>query len=83
MGLLEIVKKEIPDIDINVNDNDLEEELKANIALYLYSRGYITSGIGAKFLSKSRVEFLFLAAKYKIPMFEYSKDEVKRELNNG
>lgn len=83
MDILEAVKKDIPDLDININDKALEDELKTNIAIYLYSRGYISSGIAAKFLSISRIEFLFLAGKWKVPMFEFSQEELERELNDN
>ena len=68
---------------ISISREKLEIELKEIIALYLYSKAYITSGMAARFVRISRIEFLLLAGKSKIPMFNYSKEELLRELKNA
>jgi len=50
------------------------------VALHLYSQGQITSGTAANIIGISRVEFLQLAGKEKIPMFGYSEEELANEL---
>lgn len=80
MTFLEIVKEKAPEIAIHTREDILEKELTEVVALHLYLNGQITSGTAAKMIGISRVEFLQLAGKHKIPMFEFSQEELRNEL---
>jgi predicted HTH domain antitoxin len=83
MKISQYIEKLVPDIGISIKGDEIEKEILQVIALHLYSKGYITSGKASKLLGISRIEFLFLAGSKKIPMFEYSEEELKRELENA
>ncbi len=80
MTLFEVVKTRVPEIAINTREDLVEKELTEVIALHLYSQGRITSGTAAKLIGISRIEFLQLAGKHQIPMYEYSEEELRNEL---
>lgn len=79
MKISQYIEKLVPEIGLSLKEDEIEKEMLQVIALYLYSKGYITSGKASKLLGMSRIEFLFLAGSRKIPMFEYSEEELRRE----
>jgi predicted HTH domain antitoxin len=80
MTFVEVLKSKAPEITLHRKEDLIEREIAEVVALYLYSQGQITSGIAANIIGISRVDFLHLAGKEKIPMFEYSEEELANEL---
>ena len=80
MTFVEVLKSKAPEITLHTKEVIIEKQIAEVVALYLYSQGYITSGTAANIIGISRVEFLQLAGKEKIPMFEYSEEELANEL---
>ena len=80
MTFVEVLKSKAPEIALETKEDIIEKEVAEVVALFLYSQGQITSGTAANIIGISRVEFLHLAGKEKIPMFEYSEAELKNEL---
>ncbi len=81
MTFVEVLKSRAPEIIFPTRQDVMEKEIAEVIALHFYSQGLITSGTAANIIGISRVEFLQLAGQEKIPMFEYSEEELANELN--
>ncbi|MCK5059046.1 MAG: UPF0175 family protein [Candidatus Aminicenantes bacterium] len=80
MTFVEALKLKAVEITIHTREDIIEREIAEIVALHLYSQGKITSGTAARIIGIPRVEFLQLAGKEKIPMFEYSEEELANEL---
>ena len=80
MTFVEALKSKAPEMTLHRKEDLIEREIAEVVALHLYSQGQITSGNAANIIGISRVEFLQLAGKEKIPMFEYSEEELANEL---
>ncbi len=83
MTFLEIIKSKAPEVTLHTREDLFERELAEVIALHLYSQGRVTSGTAAKLIGISRVDFLHLAGMHKIPMYEYSEEELAHELQES
>jgi predicted HTH domain antitoxin len=80
MTFVEALKFKAPEIKLHRKEDLIEREIAEVVALHLYSQSQITSGTAANIIVISRVDFLQLAGKEKIPMFEYSEEELTNEL---
>jgi predicted HTH domain antitoxin len=80
MTFVDVLKSKAPEVTLHAREDIVERELAEVVALHLYSQGKITSGTAAGIIGISRGEFLRLAGKEKIPMFEFSTDELENEL---
>ncbi|MCD6167055.1 UPF0175 family protein [bacterium] len=60
-----------------------ERELRFLVAAKLYEMGRIFSGRAAEMADMSRVEFLEALGKYRIPVFNYSLEELEREIREA
>ena len=82
MKFIDLLKEKIPTLTLHQNEERLEREIAELVALHLYSRGLISSGNAAKIIGIPRNEFILLAGIGKIPMFEYSEEELNHELQD-
>jgi predicted HTH domain antitoxin len=80
MTFVEALKSKAPEITLHTREDIVERKIAEVVALYLYSQGQITSGTAAGIVGIPRGEFLQLAGKEKIPMFEFSEEELLNEL---
>jgi predicted HTH domain antitoxin len=80
MTFVETLKSKAPEIALHIREDIIEREISEIVALHLYSQGQVSSGTAAGIIGISRVEFLQLAGKAKIPMFEFSPEELENEL---
>lgn len=62
---------------------DFEEELRFLVAAKLYEMGLVSSGRAAQLAGLGRVEFLHRLAQYRIPVFNYSLEELEREIQEA
>ena len=60
-----------------------ERELRFLVAAKLYEMGRISSGRAAEIADMSRVEFLEALGKYRISVFNYSLEELEREIREA
>ncbi|GGE41678.1 UPF0175 family protein [Psychroflexus planctonicus] len=69
---------------LKLNAKDFELEMKVSSLVKLYELGKISSGVAAKVLNISRVEFLELLSKYKVSIFEtYNEDDLSEDIVNA
>lgn len=67
--MAQVISIEYPEFLANsmrMNKNEFGEEIKISAIIKLFELGKISSGIAAKSLNISRVEFLDLLAKYNV-----------------
>lgn len=62
---------------------EFERELKFLVAAKLYELGRISSGRAAELAGVSRVEFLNHLGRYRISLFNYSLEELEREIREA
>ena len=62
---------------------EFERELKFLVAAKLYEMGRISSGRAAELAAMSRQEFLEALGRYRIPVFNYSLEELEREIQEA
>ena len=64
-------------------DEEFEQELRFLVAAKLYELGRIASGRAAELAGMDRVEFLGTLGRYRISVFNYSLDELEREIREA
>lgn len=58
--------------------------MKTNSLVKLFELGKVSSGLAARVLGISRVDFLELLSKYKVSVFgDYDKDDLNDDLANA
>jgi predicted HTH domain antitoxin len=81
------VSIEYPDelrVSLKYKRDEFADEIKKISLIKLYELGKISSGMAAKVLDISRVEFIELLGKYKVSIFHYEdKEELLEDLRNA
>lgn len=62
---------------------EFEREIRFLVAAKLYEMGRISSGRAAELAGMDRVEFLESLGPYRIPIFNYSREELEREVREA
>ena len=62
---------------------EFEQEVRFLVAAKLYEMGRISSGRAAELTGMDRVEFLESLGRYRIPVFNYSLEELEREIREA
>lgn len=66
---------------LRLNRNDFRKEIKISALIKLFELGKVSSGIAAKTLDISRVEFLDLLARYNVGFL--GVEDLNEDLNNA
>ena len=81
------VSIEYPDelrVSLKYKKDEFADEIKKISVIKLYELGKISSGMAAKVLDISRVDFIELLGKYKVSIFPYEdKEELLEDLRNA
>jgi predicted HTH domain antitoxin len=81
------VSIEYPDelrVSLKYKKDEFADEIKKISLIKLYELGKISSGMAAKVLNISRVDFIELLGKYKVSIFPYEdKEELLEDLRNA
>ncbi len=68
---------------LQLNSEEFEMEIKINSLVKLFESGRVSSGTAARVLGITRIEFMELLAKYKIPVFvQENPEELKKDILN-
>ena len=62
---------------------EFEQEIRFLVAAKFYEMGRISSGRAAELAGIDRVEFLNNLGRYRIPVFNYSREELEREVREA
>lgn len=87
MANISTVSIEYPDelrVSLKYKKDEFADEIKKISLIKLYELGKISSGMAAKVLDISRVDFIELLGKYKVSIFPYeNKEELLEDLKNA
>lgn len=64
-------------------DEEFESEMKLLLAAKLYDLGRISSAHAAEMADMGRVEFLESLGRFQISLFNYSPEELQREIRDA
>ncbi|MDD2631630.1 MAG: UPF0175 family protein [Bacteroidales bacterium] len=83
----EIINIEYPQSLANtlrLSGKDFESEMKTSSLVKLYELGKVSSGVAARVLGISRLDFLELLARYKVSILvEFDTDDLKEDISNA
>ena len=68
-------------LEVDLPPNLSEEEAKLFLAVKLYEVGKASLGQAARLAGFSKRAFIEVLGRYKIPVFDYSPEELRRELD--
>ena len=70
-------------ISLKESPEEFDKEATKVLAVKLYEMGKLSSGRAAEFAGMSRITFLQILAEFGTPIFELTKEELERDLNNA
>ena len=77
------IPKEIYDIlEFYRIDKELDRSIKLLLAVELFSKGYLTLEQASKLAGIPIADFIDELSRRGIPIFEYSEEEIKKEIEN-
>jgi predicted HTH domain antitoxin len=65
---------------VGLTSEELEYQIRLMASLKMFELGKISSGKAAELLGTTRVDFFNICGRYKVSIFNYSPDELKKEL---
>lgn len=69
---------------LRLSNKDFETEMKTNSLVKLYELGKVSSGVAARVLGLSRLDFLELLAKYNVSVLGgYNMDDLNEDIANA
>lgn len=83
-GMINIEFPESLANSLRLSGKDFEYELKTSSMVKLFEMGKVSSGVAAKVLGISRIDFLDLLAKYKVSILsQYNNDDLSEDISNA
>ncbi|TCO08273.1 UPF0175 family protein [Natronoflexus pectinivorans] len=83
-GMISIEYPEFLANSLKLNEKEFQNEIKTSSLVKLYELGKISSGVAAKVLGLSRVDFYDLLGKYKVSVLGlYDADDLKEDVENA
>ena len=70
-------------ISLKESPEEFAKEATKVLAVKLYEMGKLSSGRAAEFAGMSRISFLQILAEFGTPIFDLTKEELGRDLNNA
>ncbi len=72
----------LPDV-LQISKKVFEEEAKMAMAVKLFEMKRLSSGMAAKLVGSSRVDFLLELHKFNVPMIDLEEDELLMDIQNA
>ncbi len=83
-GIINIEYPESLANSLRLSGKDFESEIKTSSLVKLYELGRVSSGVAARVLGVSRLDFFELLAKYNVPVLAgYDTDDLKEDVTNA
>jgi predicted HTH domain antitoxin len=77
------IPKEIYDVlEFYKIDKELDKDIKLLLAVELFSKGYLTLEQASKLAGIPIADFIDELSRRGIPIFEYSEEELRKEIEN-
>lgn len=68
------------ELAVQTTPEELEAQIRLMAALKMFELGKLSSGKAAELAGLSRVEFLEMCGRYRVPVFNYPPEELEAEL---
>jgi predicted HTH domain antitoxin len=68
---------------LKMQDQEFEREVKIISLVKLYELGKVSSGIAARILNISRLEFLNILSQYNVSYFASTEEELESDFENA
>lgn len=83
-GMIKIEYPESLANTLRLNGKDFESEMKNTSLVKLFELGKVSSGVAARVLGLSRIDFLELLAKYNVSVFgDYDANDLNEDIANA
>ncbi len=83
-GIINVQYPESLANSLRLKGKEFEQEIKVSSLVKLYELGKVSSGLAAKVLGISRVEFLELLSEYKVSIFSVADaEELRKDIENA
>ena len=83
-GIINVQYPESLANSLRLKGKEFEQEIKVSSLVKLYELGKVSSGLAAKVLGISRVEFLELLSDYKVSVFSVTDaEELRKDIENA
>lgn len=83
-GMINITYPESLAITLRLSGKDFESEIKISSLVKLFELGKVSSGVAARVLGISRVDFLELLAKYNVSVLgQYDFEDLSEDIANA
>mgnify|MGYP005846282667 FL=1 len=83
-GMINIEYPESLANTLRLSGKDFASEMKTSSLVKLYELGKVSSGVAARVLGLSRLDFLELLAKYNVSVLDgYDTDELNEDITNA
>ena len=83
---MKTIQISLPDeifISMKETPDELSREIRMAAAVKFYELGKLSSGRAAELAGISRISFLQSLARYNVPVFDLSVEELKQDLSNA
>ena len=83
---MKTIQISLPDeifISMKETPDELSREIRMAAAVKFYELGKLSSGRAAELAGISRISFLQSLARYNVPIFDVSAEELKQDLSNA
>jgi predicted HTH domain antitoxin len=67
---------------VETTPEEFEAQVRLMAALKMFELGKLSSGTAARLAGLSRVEFLEMCGRYRVPIFNYPPEELEGELRS-
>ncbi len=65
---------------VHLSNAEMEQHIRLMAALKMFELGKVSSGKAAELAGMSRVEFLETCGRYRVSVFNYPPEELKKEI---
>ena len=82
-GQIQVSYPEVLAFSLKMDNREFEREIKTISLVKLYELGKISSGMAAKVLNITRLEFLSILSSYNISYFSILEKSLESDFNNA
>ena len=66
---------------VQLSKEEMEQHIRLMAALKMFELGKVSSGKAAELAGMSRVEFIETCGRYRVSVFNYTPEELEKEIN--
>ena len=67
---------------VHLSREEMEQHIRLMAALKMFELGKVSSGKAAELAGMSRAEFIETCGRYRVSAFNYTPDELEKEINS-